>query len=120
MSTGNNINETIMVNGKIEDVFQKVLVGFNGISGFQVNAFSPNSITITRKFRPTWVWVVAVIGIFFFLIGLLALFYTETETISIHFVGENKRTRINIGGVGTPEVVTRLNNSVASFQKVES
>lgn len=52
-------------------------------SGAFVTLSGPNSIVVTRRYTPTWAIVVGIIGIFFFLIGVLAFFIKESEVLTL-------------------------------------
>ena len=81
-SQGQNFNQVSYFKETGDEVTQTLAAAFNGVSGCTVSVMG-NNISIVRKYRPTWVYVVAVVGFFLFFIGLLALAYTETESMNI-------------------------------------
>ncbi len=119
MANNQNIFETFLVEGEIEDVYQKVASSFNGTTGYKISSSRPNTIIVTRKYRPAWVWVVAGIGLLFFLLGLLALFYTETETLTVNLRALKNKTQVEIGGTGNTESVSLVNAAIAKFERRE-
>ena len=48
-----------------------------------LTAAGPHTLILTRRYTPTWAIVVGIIGILFFLIGLLAFFVKQTETLTV-------------------------------------
>ncbi len=122
MAKSQNFNEMYVVEGDVDDVYQNVLTvltSFSGTTGYQVNGIRPSAIILTRKYRPTWVWVVAILGLVFFLIGLLALFYSVNETVTINLRANKKTTQIDIGGMGNAEILTVFNSAIANYKRAE-
>ena len=75
--------------------------------GCRVTSLGPGSIVVTRRYRPTWTKVVAVLGAPLLLLGLLALLYQEEETLTITLSPIEGGTRVVrlrrlIGGVDSP------------------
>jgi hypothetical protein len=74
-----------------------------------VNTAGPNSLVLTRRFLPTWAIVVAIIGAFFLLLGLLLLLVRTTETLTVTLAEADGGTRVTISGLATTEMMARLN-----------
>lgn len=114
-AAGQNFNETILVAEAPEIVSQRIIAGASGVDGCSVTTVGVGSILITRKYRPTWAIVVAVIGILLFLIGLLALLYTVTETLTITIAAEGEGTRITVTGTSSQEMLSRITSVLSGL-----
>jgi len=69
--------------GAPETVIQQVTNAAAVCEGYSFQPTAANSVVLTRKYWPVWVIVVAAVGALFCLIGLLALLYKETETMTV-------------------------------------
>jgi hypothetical protein len=103
------------VGGDPDDVMQQIISATAGAAGYTVNMGGNRTLILTRKYTPQWAIVVAVIGILFFLIGLLALLVKETETLTVTVAPVDGGTRVNITGQGTSELIARLENVAGSL-----
>ena len=100
-SAGQNFNQTVMVASSPEEVSQAVFASSAGVVGYTVTTAGSGTILLTRKYLPTWAIVVAILGVFLFLIGLLALLARNTETVSVTFAPAEGGTRVAVSGVGS-------------------
>jgi hypothetical protein len=105
---GQNFNQTMVVATSPEQVSYALMAGTAGVPGYSVTTAGPGSIVLTRKFIPVWAIAVAIAGFLFFLIGLLALLYKETEVMSITLAPEGAGTRVTMSGVASQEMLSRL------------
>jgi hypothetical protein len=112
MGKGVNFNTTLTVDGSPEDVTQQIASMFNGQSGVTVVRTSATSLTITRKYIPGWAIAVAVVGFLFFFLGLLALFYRETETMNVLVSSSPAGSNVIVSGVGTQEAINRISQAL--------
>jgi hypothetical protein len=62
---------------------------------------SESGLTFARRYRPWWVWVIAVV---IFPIGLLLLFVTNTATVTVVLEPEKNGTLVRIAGLGERKV----------------
>ena len=106
---GNNYSTSFVAAASPDDVTQTVLAGIHGCSNYSMNMAGANTVMLTRRYCPTWVIVVAV---FLFPIGLLALLYKETETLTISVAKVENGSRVMVSGTANPEVASRLNGIV--------
>ena len=58
-------------------------------------------LTFARKYRPWWVWVLAVV---IFPIGVLFLFDPNIATVTVFLEPEEGGTLVRVAGVGEPKV----------------
>lgn len=86
-----------------------------GTSGYTASMAGNNTLILTRKFTPTWAVAVAIIGLLFFLVGILALLVKENETLTISITPSESGARVSISGNATPELVSRLESAVAGL-----
>jgi hypothetical protein len=98
-----------------EAVVQRFISGTANTRDYTITQAGSATLILTRKYWPTWVIVVAVIGLLFFLVGLLALLYRETETLTITLGQADTGTHVQISGVASAELVARLNSVVSSM-----
>jgi hypothetical protein len=115
VAAGQSYVQTMTVGGDPDDVMQQIISATAGAAGYTVNMGGTHTLILTRKYTPQWAIVVAVIGILFFLIGLLALLVKETETLTVAVAAIDGGTRVNISGQGTPELIARLENVAGSL-----
>lgn len=113
--SGQNFNQTVFVAASPDDVSQRVLASTAGVSGYTASMAGPGSIALTRKYLPTWAIIVAVIGVIFFLIGLLALLYRDTEVTMVTVTPVQGGSRVTVSGVGSQEMFTRLTGALSSL-----
>lgn len=87
-------------------------------SGAFVTLSSPNSIVVTRRYTPPWAIVVGIIGIFFFLIGILAFLIKESEVLTLVLSPEleGKHTRVAVSGVATAHIAAYMNHVIVHYQ----
>jgi Uncharacterised protein family UPF0547 len=114
-ASGQNFNQSIFVNEDRDSVSQKLISGASGISEYTITTAGVGSLVLSRKYRPTWAIVVSVLGLLFFLIGVLGLLYTVTEILTITLATERGGTRIVVSGVGSQEMLERITGILGSF-----
>lgn len=120
-SQGNSINTTIELNVPKTQAVQTVYAALanqsgNYFDGTTVVMNGDSSLTVTRKYLPTWAIVVAVIGVLLFLIGLLALLFRTTETCTITFMERDGVTVVTVAGTLSSEAYNSLNMALSSLQ----
>jgi hypothetical protein len=116
---GSTLTTTVAVAELPEPVSQALVAAAAGDPGYTVNAAGTGTIILTRRYTPTWAIVVAVVGILFALIGLLALLYKVTETLTITIVPVDGGSRVSISGLATPEMATRIRASLNTMPALE-
>lgn len=113
--SGQNFNHTVFVAASPDDVSQRVLASTAGVQDYTASMAGPGSIALVRKFIPTWAIIVAIIGVIFFLLGLLALLYRETEVTMVTVTPVQGGSRVIVSGVGSQEMFTRLTGALSSL-----
>jgi hypothetical protein len=108
-STGQPYNTQWVLQERPEAIIQAVTNTAAMCDGYTFQPSGPNSVVLTRKYWPVWVIIVAVIGAFLCLIGLLALLYKETETLTVTATEGPDGTKVDVAGTGSTEMVGRLN-----------
>jgi len=109
-STGQPYNTQWTVQAPPEQVVQQVTNAAALCDGYSFQPTASNSVVLTRKYWPVWVIVVAVAGALLCLLGLLALFYKETETLTVTATDNGDgTTRVDVSGTGSSEAVGRIN-----------
>lgn len=114
-SAGVTINRDELVALNKTDAFQRILAllttGSGGyFDGTKASPVGDSMITVERRYVPTWAIVVAIIGLFLFLLGLLALLVRSKEACSITFSAEAGGTRIRITGTMSSELALSINS----------
>jgi hypothetical protein len=84
----------------------------NYFDGYEIRQASGNSLHITRRYVPVWAIVVAIVGAFFFLIGLLALLVRETEVLIVTVYQQEEGSYLDFSGVAAPRVATAVNFAI--------
>ena len=118
---GNSINTTAELNVPKSQAVQTVYAALanqtgNFFDGTTVTLNGDSSITVTRKYLPTWAVVVAVIGVLIFLIGLLALLFRTTETCTVTFMERDGVTVVTVAGTLSNETYNSLNAALTNLQ----
>lgn len=116
---GQNFNQTSLIADSPETVSQTLIAAASGVPEYTITTAGTGSIVMTRKYTPTWAIVVGVIGILAALIGLLALLYKNTETLTITLAPTEGGTRVTVSGIATAEMLTRISSALSSMPALE-
>jgi len=114
-SPGMFVMNTTEVAAPPEQAMQHLVAAAAGAPGYSILPIGPTTLVLTRKYWPTWVIVVAIVGAFLFLLGLLALLYRETETLTISLTPAPLGAVVSISGSATPEMMGRVNAALAAL-----
>jgi hypothetical protein len=117
---GQNFNQSVLIAETPEAVSQALIASSSGVVGYSVNTAGTGSIVLTRKYTPTWAIVVGVIGLLIFLIGILALLYKNTETLTITLAPQEGGTRVVVSGLATPEMITRIGAALSAMPALDA
>jgi len=115
MGKGVTLAGQVKVINDIDEVRQILLGSLSVINGSDIQLAGENTMIVNRRYIPTWAIVVAVIGFFFFFIGLLVLLYRENETCTIQLRAVEGGTIVTISGTGDSVVGERLNAALSSL-----
>ena len=96
---GTAFDSTSAVAEMPENVSQTLVAATAADPGYTISAAGTGSIILTRKYIPTWAIVVAIVGLFIALLGLLALLYRDTETLTVTITPTDGGSRIAISGL---------------------
>jgi hypothetical protein len=116
---GTAFNETSAVAETPEKVSQTLVAATAADPGYTVTTAGTGAIILTRKYIPTWAIVVAIVGLFIALLGLLALLYRETETLTITITPAAGGSRIAISGLATREMTARITAAINTMPALE-
>jgi hypothetical protein len=119
-AAGQNFTETIVVAASPEAASQALISATGGAPGYTVTTAGMGSIVLMRRYTPTWAIVVAVLGVIFALLGLLALLYKNTETLTVTLVAQAAGTRITVSGVASREMLERMAAALNALPRAES
>jgi len=86
--------------------------GGNYFDGYEVRQTTGNSLHVNRRYVPVWAIIVAILGVWFFLIGLLALLVRETEALTITVYGQDEGSYLDFSGVASPQVAKAVNLAI--------
>ena len=117
---GNPFNSTVAVAEPPESVSQTLVAAVAADPAYTVTSAGTGSIILTRRFIPTWAIVVAIVGLLIALLGLLALLYKDTETLTITITPTAGGSRVAISGVATLEMSARITGAINSMPALES
>jgi hypothetical protein len=99
-------------------VMQRFVAATAGTREYVMAQGGPTTLILTRRYIPTWAVVVAILGLLFFLLGLLALLVRETETLTVTAIYYGQGTQVSISGVATPQMAARLNGVLSSIPAI--
>ena len=88
----------------------------NYLEDTQVVPIGPTTFRVTRRFVPQWAIVVAVIGVFCFALGLLALLVRDTEELTIDIQPDPEGSRIQASGKAKGAIVMTVQSVLARFE----
>ena len=117
---GTPFNATSSVAETPENVSQTLVAATAADPGYTISAAGTGSIILTRKYIPTWAIVVAIVGLFIALLGLLALLYRDTETLTVTITPTDGGSRIAISGLATLEMKARINAAINGMPALEA
>ena len=111
-----SFNTTLQLDEPADAVHARLLAALSSevgnASGYQLSA-SPGLIVLTRRYRPTWAIVLAIIGAFVFLLGLLFLLVKNTETLTISVMSRGDAgSTVVVGGQTDDWVVIRIQRTL--------
>jgi Uncharacterised protein family UPF0547 len=116
---GTALNTTSAVAETPENVSQTLVAATAADPGYTVTTAGTGSIILTRRYIPTWAIVVAIVGLFIALLGLLALLYKDTETLTITITPAAGGSRIAVSGVATREMSARITTAINAMPALE-
>lgn len=90
-----------------EEAMRSYAGGLAGVGEFTFTT-AGNTIVITRRYTPTWAIIVGIVGLLFFLIGVLAFFAKDTETLAISFAPSGDGAWVTISGVASYSIRWRI------------
>ena len=113
MASGNPFSANVVVPRDAQSVMQVVAASANGVANCQVSTIGAGTIVITRKFVSTGMGCLIVL---FFPIGLLLLLAKKTEVLTVNLIPVSGGTRVDVSGVGSLELVSRLSAGLSGLQ----
>lgn len=72
--------------------------------GYTLVSQGDRTLTFTKRYRPTWATVLAIVGLLFFLLGLLFLLVKETETVLVTLSVKDGGASVLVTGARKPWV----------------
>jgi hypothetical protein len=100
-----------------DEVMQRFVAGTAGSRDYTVSPAGSGTLILTRRYIPTWAIIVAVLGAIFFLIGLIALFFRETETVTVTIRPTPTGSDIAVTGTANDSMAGRLNGVFVALQQ---
>jgi uncharacterized protein UPF0547 len=116
---GTPFNKTAAVAETPESVSQTLVAATAADPAYTVSAAGTGAIILTRRYIPTWAIVVAIVGLFIALLGLLALLYKDTETLTITITPTAGGSNIAISGLATAEMSARITAALNALPALE-
>lgn len=117
--SGNPVSLTATVRAEpiqVAQAFGQTLVsGGNYLEDLQVVPVGPTTFRITRKYMPQWAIIVGILGLFLCFIGIFAVFFRDTEVLTIDIQPDPEGSRIDVSGVAKGSVVTTIQSVMARF-----
>lgn len=101
---------------QVAQAFGQTLVsGGNYLEDTQVIPVGPTTYRITRKYLPQWAIIAGIIGLFLCFIGIFAVFFRDTEVLTIEIQQDPVGSRISVSGVAKGSLVTTIQSVMARF-----
>jgi hypothetical protein len=115
-SKGQSFNQSGSVALSPIEVSQSIIAACNGAQGYTVTTAGTGSIVMTRRYTPTWAIFLAVVGLLFFLLGLLFLLVKNYETVTITLSPDSGGgTNVFISGTASDEMQRRLTSVLSGM-----
>jgi len=95
---------------------QTVVSGGNYLEDTQVVPVGPTTFRITRKYLPQWAIITGIIGLFLCFIGIVAVFFRDTEVLTIDIQPDPAGSRIEVSGVAKGSIVTTIQSVMSRFE----
>jgi hypothetical protein len=67
----------------VDETYRRLIADISSRSGFRFERPDATTLVVVRRYTPTWAVVLAIIGIFVFLLGLLFLLAKTEERVTI-------------------------------------
>lgn len=115
-SAGSSFHQTTVAATSSEEVAAFLATSLRGVPGYSIVA-SRDTILLKRRYIPNWALLVAGVGVFVFLLGLLALFVREKETATILLSPSGDGTRLTVTGAVSEQMRQRLTSSLATISQ---
>lgn len=87
--------------------------GGNYLDGTQVVPAGPTTFRVTRRFLPQWAVICGIIGLFLCGIGVIAVFFRDTEELVVDVQSDGAGSRVTVSGKGKPELVATIQSTLA-------
>jgi hypothetical protein len=110
MATGQPYSNTIHFDVAPETAIERVMARPFGYRAVRV---APNSVMLERRYIPTWAIVVGIVGLLFFLLGVLLFFVRKTETLTVTAERDNGGSRVTFYGTATPLLIQGLSHAIS-------
>jgi hypothetical protein len=114
---GTAYSHIVDVTEQPDEAVRMILAGISGASDYSVNAIG-TTVILTRSYRPTWATVLAILGLLFFLLGLLFLLVKEKDSVTITVALTSTGNRISPNGSASEELVIRLSGTWTAFTPI--
>lgn len=109
--------QTYVVSVSPEKVIEKVVLWGSGFANTNIQT-SGSTVTFTysRKFIPGWAVALGIVGLLFFLIGVVFFFVrkTEIEVFTVTALPIPGGSQVTMGGIGQPWLIQRMQNLMAT------
>jgi hypothetical protein len=73
----------------------------------------PSVLVVRRQYTPGWAKVLGIVGLFFFLIGVLFFLYKKTESLTISFVARGAGCSVTLAGETSDWMAARVQTAIA-------
>jgi len=106
-SAGSSFHHTALVSTPLGETTELLITKLSSARGYTVSA-TEGSLLLKRRYVPNWALLVALVGVFVFFLGLLALFVREEESATILLAAHNGGSRVIITGMVNDEMREKL------------
>ena len=117
--SGSSISFIVTVNASPVEVAtaigQTITSGGNYLEDTQVVPIGPTTYRITRKYLPQWAIICGIIGLLLCLIGIIAVFFRDTEEAIVDIQPDEAGSKVVVTGMMKDSVATTIRSVLSRF-----
>lgn len=117
--SGTEISFVVTVNASPIEVAtaigQSVTGGGNYLEDTQVVPIGPTTFRITRKYLPQWAIILGIIGLVFCFLGIIAVFFRDTEELIVDIQPDEAGSKIVVSGRTKDSIATTIRSVLSRF-----
>ena len=109
MAAGNEYNASVVTRATAAQAHEAVIAGVSEVRGYTEQTAGTYTIFLTRRYTPTWAIVLGVCTLPILLIGVLAFFIKDKETLTVAISAAEDGTSVRASGLASPAMAQYMN-----------